>query len=108
MGRSVRRVHPGGCPRPVQAVKHEWGAVEVPALRRGSRTFALDSRASVPDLHHGTRAIQLASIPGEEGPPPGPPPLLLTNRTSYTTDQPLLAQLLPEQTGSMVLIRLRI
>lgn len=48
------------------------GVVVVACAAAGSRTFVLDSRASVPHLHHDPRAIQLASIPGEEVSSPGP------------------------------------
>lgn len=42
----------------------------------------LDGRASVPRLHHHTRASQLAGKPGEEGSSPGSPTsVALTNGT---------------------------
>src|SRR6266496_2402720 len=51
------------------------GIIVVPYAAAGSRTFALDSRASCPTCTTVPRAIQLASIPGEEVSSPGPPPL---------------------------------
>lgn len=58
----------GGC-------QARMGVVVVPCAAAGTRTFALDSRASVPTWTTVARAIKLASIPGEEGSSPGPPPL---------------------------------
>ena len=63
------------------------GIIVVPYAAAGSRTFALDSRASCPTCTTVPRAIQLASIPGEEVSSPGPPPLrpCQTKRHSLAT-----------------------
>ncbi len=49
------------------------GVVVVACAAAGSRTFALDSRASAPICATMVGAIQSASIPGEEVSSPGPP-----------------------------------
>ena len=51
------------------------GIVVAACVAAGSRTFALDSRASGPHLHHGAQGDPVGQYPGEEGSSPGPLPL---------------------------------
>jgi hypothetical protein len=57
------------------------GVVVVPCAVAGCRTFALDSRASVPHCTTVAGAILLASKPGE-GPPPVPLLCVVTSESS--------------------------
>ncbi len=67
----------GGC-------QARMGIVAVPCAAAGSRTFALDSRTSMPACTTVARAIQLASKPGEEGSSPGPPPRRVATAASLS------------------------